>query len=89
MDLNQRILQALELRPLSDSELANHLGPEVSSDDLNKALFQLREQKSWIVKHPVFGGGCKTCACSITYSWRLSLSGRQELAKIQKENTNG
>jgi hypothetical protein len=49
----------------------------------------LRDQKSWIVKHPVIGGGCKTCACSITYSWRLSLSGRQELAKIQKENTNG
>lgn len=89
MDLNHRILQALEFRPLSDAELSNHLGSEVSSNELSNALYQLKEQKSWIVKHPVIGGGCKTCACSITYTWRLSLSGRQELAKIQKENTNG
>jgi len=89
MDLNHRILQALELRPLSDSELVNHLGSEVNAEDIGKALYVLREQKSWIVKHPVIGGGCKTCACSITYSWRLSLSGRQELAKLQKEQANG
>jgi hypothetical protein len=81
MNLEQRILQALGPRALSTEELSSQLGSEVSSDDISKALFHLREQKSWVVKHPVFGDGCKTCACSVSYVWRLSLSGRQELAK--------
>ncbi len=83
MSLEQKILKALEIRSLSTDELSNHLGPEVSIDQINNALYQLREQKSWVVKHPVMGGGCKTCACSVSYVWRLSLSGRQELAKQQ------
>lgn len=83
MSLEEKILRALELRPLSTDELANHLGSEVSLDQINAALYQLREQKGLVVKHPVIGGGCKTCACSVSYVWRLSLSGRQELAKQQ------
>lgn len=89
MNLEQKILQALGQRPQSTEELANHLGSEVSPDDIGKALFHLREQKSWIIKHPVIGGGCKTCACSVSYVWRLSISGRQELARLQEENKNG
>lgn len=77
-DLDCRIIQELELRPLSTEELSNHLGADVSTHSLNEALYRLREQKSWIAKHPVFGG-CKTCACSVTYLWRLTLTGRQAL----------
>ena len=83
MNLEQKILKALEHKALSTDELSLHLGSEVTLDQINHALYFLREQKSWVVKHPVVGGGCKTCACSISYVWRLSLSGRQELAKQQ------
>ena len=89
MTLEQRILQALGQHSQSTDDLTKHLGSEVSPDDLGKALYHLREQKSWIVKHPVIGDGCKTCACSVSYVWRLSISGRQELARLQQENTNG
>lgn len=80
MNLEQKILKALESHPLSDAELAEHLGAEVSTQEMNNALYQLREQKMWVQKHPVMGG-CKTCACSISYLWRLTFSGRAELAK--------
>jgi hypothetical protein len=80
MNVEQKILRALESHPLSDAELIVHLGSEVSLQELDNALYQLREQKMWVTKHPVMGG-CKTCACSITYSWRLTFSGRSELAK--------
>jgi hypothetical protein len=83
MNLNQRILKALELRPLSDSELANHLGPEVTTHSLNEALYQLKDQRFWIAKHPVIDGGCKTCACGVTYKWRLTLSGRNKLKELE------
>jgi hypothetical protein len=80
MSLEQTILKALEVRALSYTELSERLGSEVSIQELNNALYQLREQKMWVQKHPVMDG-CKTCACSISYCWRLTLSGRQELAK--------
>jgi hypothetical protein len=86
MKLEQKILQALEHRPLSTDELASHLGAEVSTHSLDEALYQLREQKYWIAKHPVISGGCKTCACGITYSWRLTFSGRQQLANNKEQN---
>ncbi len=85
MSLEQKILQTLEHNPLSTDELLSKLG--VSAHELNQALYQLGDQKMWVKKHPVFGDGCKTCACSITYSWRLTFSGRQELANQQgKQN---
>lgn len=83
MDLEHQILQALELRPLSDEELSNHLGPEVATHSLNTALYNLREQRMWIAKHPVIDGGCKTCACGISYKWRLTMSGRGELKNVR------
>ncbi len=82
MELEKQILQALELRPLSNDELLNHLGPEVSTHSLNEALYQLREQRMWIAKHPVIDGGCKTCACGVTYKWRLTISGREQLRSL-------
>lgn len=78
--LQQKILQALEHRALATDELLNHLDPKPSDQDLQFALYELREQKKWIDKHPIIGGGCKDCACQITYKWRLTFAGRRELA---------
>lgn len=78
MSLEKKVLQALEYRPLSQDELMNSLeNPDVQ--DLQSALYQLREQKMWIEKHPIVGGGCKDCACQVTFKWRLTLAGRQQL----------
>ena len=81
MNTEQNILQALELHPLSTSELVHRFGAEVSVQEINNALYQLQEQKMWIQKHPVISGGCKSCACGVVYYWRLTFSGRSELAK--------
>ena len=85
MNLELQILKALEPKALSIRELSEALGSP-NSDDFNRALHVLRNEKSWIVKHPVISGGCKGCACGVTYVWRLSISGRQharELADVQ------
>lgn len=81
MTLEHKILEALELRPLSTAELVNRLQGH-SIDEVNAALYQLREQKYMIEKHPVIGGGCRTCACSVTYAWRLTIKGRKELSNV-------
>lgn len=83
MTLEQEILQELELRPLSTEELV-HRFPNTPIGILNTALYNLREQKFWVEKHPVIEGGCKTCACSIRYSWRLTFAGREELVNVRK-----
>lgn len=83
MNLEEKILEALENRPLSTKELVNSL-EGIPIDEINAALYQLREQKYMIQKHPVIGGGCTTCACSVTYTWRLTIKGRQELSNVQR-----
>lgn len=83
MTLEQEILEALELRSLSTAELVNRF-PNMPIGIINNALYQLREQQHLVEKHPVIGGGCKTCACSVTYTWRLTIKGRQELADVRK-----
>lgn len=87
MNLEQKILQALETKALSNDELLKQLGEDVTSNQLSNALYQLGDQKGWVQKHPVFGGGCKTCACSVSYLWRLTFSGRRELANHKEQNT--
>lgn len=78
MNLERQILEALEYRPLSLEELL-HVLPEAASQDIQKSLYELSEQKMWVVKLPAIGGGCKTCACEVTFKWRLTIGGRQQL----------
>ena len=75
MNLELQILQALQAKSLSTRELSEALGSPIH-DDFNRALHVLKAEKSWITKHPVIGDGCKNCACSVTYVWRLTISGR-------------
>lgn len=75
--MKNEILEALEHRALSQQELANSIGVEDDAHELMKALYHLNEE-SLIVKHPIMDG-CKTCACHVTYKWRLTFAGRQYL----------
>lgn len=78
--LGFRILQALEHKPLPVEELGASLSDlSFTQNELDQVLFQLVNQKYWIQHHGVVGGGCKTCACSVSYVWRLSRAGREEL----------
>jgi hypothetical protein len=88
MDLELQILKALEVKALSIRELSEALGSPIH-DDFNRALHVLRNEKSWIVKHPVISGGCKGCACGVTYVWRLSISGRQQLKELADADSTG
>jgi hypothetical protein len=81
MNQEAQVLQALEARALSKEELWEQLNTKMNAAELSNAIYQLSEQKYLIQKHPIIGGGCKTCACSISYVWRLTFSGRAELAK--------
>ncbi len=76
--MREQILQALEIRALSQKELATSVGVEDDSHEFVKALYELN-QESLINKHPIIEGGCKTCACGVTYKWRLTISGRLKL----------
>lgn len=78
--MKEKILQALEHRALSQQELANALSIEDDAHELMKALYELT-QEYLIHKHPIIDGGCKTCACHVSYKWRLTISGRNKLRK--------
>jgi hypothetical protein len=84
MNLELQILQALQAKPLSTRELSEALGSPIHGD-FNQALHVLRTQKYWIAKQPVFSGGCKTCACGVTYAWRLTISGRAQLREANDQ----
>lgn len=84
MDLQEQILQALQQAPLSADELYRKVDPETSVQAFQEALYQLREQRMWVEKHPVIDGGCKACGCSIHYMWRLTIGGRQHLKEKQE-----
>lgn len=77
-EMKSEILKALEIRALSQKELATSVGVEDDAHEFVKALYELN-QESLINKHPIIDGGCKTCACGITYKWRLTIKGRTEL----------
>jgi len=83
MTLEQQILKALAKSSASADELYLLVDPGITVQKFQEALYQLREQKFWVEKHPVIGGGCKTCACGISYVWRLTISGRQHLRETQ------
>jgi predicted ArsR family transcriptional regulator len=82
VNLDSRILQLLQLKALSLSEIAESL--EVSPTEVRKALYVLKE-KYLVQKHPVISGGCKSCACMQTFVWRLTFAGRQH---IQNQETS-
>lgn len=81
--MRDRVLAALEYRALSQEELANSVGVEDDAHELMQALYHLNAE-SLIVKHPITDG-CKTCACHITYKWRLTYAGRQYLNENLKQ----
>lgn len=77
-------MEALEIRALSQQELATSVGVQDDAHEFVKALYELN-QESIINKHPIIDGGCKTCACGVTYKWRLTIKGRTELRKKHDE----
>lgn len=83
--MRQKILEALENRALSQQELANSLGVMDDAHEFVESLYHLN-QESLIVKHPIIEGGCKTCACGVTYKWRLTFAGRMHLQQSPKHN---
>lgn len=86
METRDKILQALYVQALNQQELAAAIEVADDAHEFVKALYHLN-QESLIVKHPIFEGGCKTCACGITYKWRLTLSGRNHLNKTTNDRT--
>lgn len=85
METRNKILQALEFRPLNQQELATSIGVTEDAHEFVKALYHLN-QESLIVKHPIMDG-CKTCACHVTYKWRLTISGRNHLKETNNNRT--
>ena len=87
MEMRNRIIAALEHKALHNEQLAEALGIMDDDSELVRNLYTLT-QEYLIQKHPIMEGGCKTCACNITYKWRLTLSGRQYLnEKINHNRT--
>jgi hypothetical protein len=76
-DLELEILLALVDKPLNEQDLVSTLTP-TPEKDVKSALYQLT-QKYLITKQPVIGGGCRDCACQVSYSWRLTLKGREAI----------
>jgi hypothetical protein len=83
MNVQEEIIKALELRPLSQEELVNRLDSTLTASQIDTAIYHLSSQKMWIVSHGQVEGSCKTCACSVTYKWKLTMSGREQLRKSQ------
>ena len=75
--MRNQIIKALEYKPLSNEELAVALGRQDDDNEYVRTLYLLT-QEYLIQKYPVTDG-CKTCACHISYKWRLTLKGRQHL----------
>jgi len=76
-ELQRRVLVGLFDKPLSTPQLVSVLSP-TGEDQVKEALYQLTQQYL-IATHPVIGGGCKDCACQVSFSWRLTRSGRQAI----------
>lgn len=85
MEIKNKILEALENRALTQRELANSLGVMDDAHEFVEALYHLN-QESLINKHPIIEGGCKTCACGVTYKWRLTFAGRKHLQQSLNPN---
>lgn len=75
--MKDKILLALQHKALTNEELAGALEVVDDANEYVRNLYLLT-QESLIQKHPVMDG-CKTCACHITYKWRLTYKGRQHL----------
>lgn len=86
MEMRNKILRALEIRAQGQQELAASVEVMEDAHEFVKALYHLN-QESLIVKHPIIDGGCKTCACGITYKWRLTFSGRNHLKETNNNRT--
>lgn len=82
MEMREKILVSLEHKPLANEELAAALGRMDDDSDYVRELYLLT-QESLIQRSPV-SEGCKTCACHVTYKWRLTREGRKHL----NETTN-
>ena len=76
-DLELQILLALIDKPLSEQDLVSALTP-TPEKDIKSSLYQLT-QKYLITKQPIISGGCRDCACQVSYAWRLTLKGRQSI----------
>lgn len=75
--MKNKIMEALDIRALSQKELATSLGIEDDAHEFVKALYELNGEYL-ITKHPIMDG-CKACACGVTYKWKLTIKGRSEL----------
>jgi len=82
--MRQKILEVLETRALNQQELAAAVGVMDDAHELVEALYHLN-QESLITKHPIMEGGCKTCACGVTYKWRLTFAGRKHLQDLKPQ----
>lgn len=74
-----RILVALEARPLSMGDVVWQMAP-LPESEVKELLYQLN-QKTLVIKTPAIDGGCRTCACQVKYTWRLTYRGRQALTQ--------
>jgi len=82
--MRQKILRALENKALNQQELADSVGVMDDAHEFVEALFHLN-QESLVTKHPIMDG-CKTCACHVTYKWRLTFAGRKHLQDTLQTN---
>jgi hypothetical protein len=78
-EVERRLLRTLVAKPLSLEDILYAMRP-FPEEDVKPILFRLNKD-SLIVKHPVIGGGCGTCACQVNYLWRLTFAGRQAAAQ--------
>lgn len=74
-----RLLRVLVAKPLSLEEIVYAMLP-FPEEDIKSIIFRLNRDYL-IVKQPVIGGGCRTCACQVNYLWRLTFAGRQAAAQ--------
>jgi hypothetical protein len=86
MNLEDKIIRALEWKSLAQEELAASVGgTSLDVNELDRVLYILANQKYWIQHHGVIGSGCKSCACSVSYVWRLTRAGRDALNEQRKQ----
>ncbi len=83
MTTEEKILEALRGRSLGIYRLIELVGDPI--EEINKALHVLRSEKMWLDKHAV-SDGCKACSCSVSYVWRLTDLGRQNLSHKSEFN---
>jgi hypothetical protein len=86
MTTEEKILEALRGRSLGIYRLIQLVDEPI--EDINAALHVLRSEKVWVDKHAV-SDGCKACSCSVSYVWRLTDLGRQNLPAKSEFNVQG